>query len=82
MRPDHELVDAQREMILDPFDPEVIRQARKDGIDDDVIESAQKSPVYKYVKQWKIALPLHPEFRTLPMLFYVPPCCRYWLHER
>jgi len=29
--------------------------------------------VYKFVKQWKIALPLHPEFRTLPNLFYVPP---------
>ena len=29
--------------------------------------------MFKYVKKWKIALPLHPEFRTLPMLFYVPP---------
>jgi nitrate reductase beta subunit len=73
MRPDHELVDAQREMILDPFDPEVVRQARKDGIGDAVLESARNSPVFKYVKKWKIALPLHPEFRTLPMLFYVPP---------
>jgi nitrate reductase beta subunit len=25
------------------------------------------------VKEWEIALPLHPEYRTLPMLFYVPP---------
>jgi nitrate reductase beta subunit len=25
------------------------------------------------VKEWGLALPLHPEFRTLPMLFYVPP---------
>jgi len=72
-RPDHELVDAQRDMILDPFDPQVIREARENGIDDKVIESAQKSPVYSYVKRWKLALPLHPEFRTLPMLFYVPP---------
>ena len=23
--------------------------------------------------EWGLALPLHPEFRTLPMLFYVPP---------
>ena len=22
---------------------------------------------------WKVALPLHPEFRTLPMVWYVPP---------
>ncbi|MDP6581778.1 MAG: hypothetical protein QF681_14075, partial [Vicinamibacterales bacterium] len=36
-------------------------------------EAARNSPVYKFVKQWRLALPLHPEFRTLPMLFYVPP---------
>jgi nitrate reductase beta subunit len=29
--------------------------------------------VYRFVKQWGIALPLTPQFRTLPMLFYVPP---------
>lgn len=71
--PDDQLVDAQREIILDPFDPAIIAQAREDGIDDKVIECAQRSPVYRFVKEWKIALPLHPEFRTLPMLFYVPP---------
>ncbi len=38
-----------------------------------MLEAAQNSPVYKFVKKWKIALPLHPEFRTMPMLFYVPP---------
>ncbi len=72
-KPDAELVDAQRELILDPFDASVIEQARRDGVDEKVIEAAQKSPVYKYVKAWKLALPLHPEWRTLPMLFYVPP---------
>lgn len=72
-RPDHELVDAHRAMILNPFDSEIIAQARRDGIDDKVIESAQKSPTYKYVKEWELALPYHPEWRTLPMLFYVPP---------
>jgi nitrate reductase beta subunit len=71
--PDAELVEAQRKMILDPFDPEVIREARKNGIHDQVIESAQRSPVYKFVKTWGLALPLHIEYRTLPMLFYVPP---------
>jgi nitrate reductase beta subunit len=72
-KPDSELVEAQREIILDPFDPEVIHQAQQDGIDEKVIQAAQKSPVYKYVKLWRLALPLHPEWRTLPMLFYVPP---------
>ncbi len=71
--PDEKLVDAQREMILDPHDPEVIKRARECGIHDSVIESAQHSPVYKFVKEWGLALPLHIEYRTLPMLFYVPP---------
>ena len=38
-----------------------------------VVESARKSPVFRYVKEWKIALPIHVEYRTFPMLFYVPP---------
>ena len=68
-----DLVTKQREFILDPFDPDIIAQAEKDGVHPSVIEAAQKSPVYKFVKEWGLALPLHPEFRTLPMLFYVPP---------
>jgi DMSO reductase family type II enzyme iron-sulfur subunit len=31
------------------------------------------SAVYKLVTEWKVALPLHPEFGTEPNLFYVPP---------
>jgi nitrate reductase beta subunit len=71
--PDDQLVDAQREMILDPFDPEVRAAALRNGIDERTLEACERSPVYKYVKEWKLALPLHAEFRTLPMLFYVPP---------
>ncbi len=71
--PPEELVEAQRSLILDPNDPGVIEAARASGVHDSVIESARKSPVYRFVKTWKIALPPHIEFRTLPMLFYVPP---------
>jgi nitrate reductase beta subunit len=70
--PQEELIDGQRSLILDPNDPTVIEDARKSGIHDSVIESAQASPVYKFVKEWELALPPHIEFRTLPMLFYVP----------
>jgi nitrate reductase beta subunit len=38
-----------------------------------VIDAAQRSPVYKMAMDWKLALPLHPEYRTLPMVWYVPP---------
>ncbi len=71
--PDGHLVDSHREIILDPNDPDVRAAARRNGIDDRTLESVERSPVYKFVKEWKLALPLHPEYRTLPMLFYVPP---------
>jgi len=71
--PVEQLVEAQRELILDPNDPEVIAGARANGIHESVIESAQRSPVYQFVKVWKLALPPHIEYRTMPMLFYVPP---------
>ncbi len=68
-----DLVEQQMEMLMDPFDSEVIQQAKQNGVADSTIKAAQKSPIYKFVKEWGMALPLHPEFRTLPMLFYVPP---------
>ncbi len=71
--PKEQLIEGQRSLILDPFDPEVQAGARRNGIGDDVLEAAQKSPVYRFVKVWKLALPPHLEYRTLPMLFYVPP---------
>ncbi|MEZ5098653.1 MAG: nitrate reductase subunit beta [Thermoleophilia bacterium] len=71
--PDRDLVEVQRAMIKDPFDPEVLEAARANGVPEDMLKAAQDSPVYRFVKLWKLALPLHPEFRTLPMLFYVPP---------
>ena len=70
---EQDLYEKQCEVFLDPFDPKVIAQARKDGVPDNVIESAQQSPVYKMAMDWKVALPLHPEYRTLPMVWYVPP---------
>ncbi len=71
--PDDQLVDAFLDTILDPFDPEVIAAAKANGIDDGWIQSAQNSPVYKFAKVWKIALPLHLEYRTMAMMFYIPP---------
>jgi len=70
---ENDLVERHRNMILDPHDPEVIKMAKENGIDQGVIDAAQRSPVYKFVKEWEIALPLHAEYRTMPMLFYVPP---------
>jgi nitrate reductase / nitrite oxidoreductase, beta subunit len=71
--PDDRLLDAHRSLILDPHDPAVVVAARRGGVPDGTIEAAQASPVYRFVKEWRLALPLHVEFRTLPTLFYVPP---------
>jgi nitrate reductase beta subunit len=38
-----------------------------------VLEVARRSPTFTFVKRWEMALPLHPEWRTLPNVFYVPP---------
>jgi nitrate reductase beta subunit len=70
---EEDLYQAQLDIFLDPHDPEVIRQAREDGVPDSWIEAAQRSPVYKMAVDWKVAFPLHPEYRTLPMVWYVPP---------
>ena len=67
------IVQNHMDIMLDPHDPDVIKAAKTNGVADSTIRAAQKSPVYKFVKQWGLALPLHSEFRTLPMLFYVPP---------
>jgi nitrate reductase beta subunit len=71
--PKEKLVDAQRSLLLDPFDGDVIAAAQHNGIGSPMIAAAQQSPVWKFVREWELALPLHPEYRTLPMLFYVPP---------
>ena len=68
-----ELYDAQLDVFLDPSDPEVIAAARADGIPEDWIKSAQESPIWKMAMDWKVAFPLHPEYRTLPMVWYIPP---------
>ena len=70
---EQDLYRSQLGVFLDPNDPAVITQARRDGVPDSVIESAQRSPVYKLAVDWQLALPLHPEYRTLPMVWYVPP---------
>ncbi|GAF38571.1 respiratory nitrate reductase beta chain [Agrilactobacillus composti DSM 18527 = JCM 14202] len=70
---DTKLYERQLDLFLDPNDPEVVAEAQKAGIADDMIEAAQNSPIYKMAVEQKIAFPLHPEYRTMPMVWYVPP---------
>lgn len=68
-----DLYQAQLDIFLDPNDPAVMAAAQAEGIPQGWIEAAQNSPTYKMAVEWKVALPLHPEYRTLPMVWYVPP---------
>jgi nitrate reductase beta subunit len=70
---DKDLYERQLDIFLDPNDPAVIDQARADGVPEAWLEAARKSPVYKMAIDWRVAFPLHPEYRTLPMVWYVPP---------
>src|SRR5699024_12174760 len=67
------LYRSQMDVLLDPHDPEVIRCAEEAGIPHDWILAAQNSPTYKLIKEYEVALPLHPEYRTMPMVWYIPP---------
>ena len=68
-----DLYPAQLGVFLNPHDIEVQEAARREGIPEQWLEAATRSPVYKMAMEWKIAFPLHPEYRTLPMVWYVPP---------
>ena len=68
-----DLYDAQLGIFLDPHDPEIVETARADGIPGDWLKAAQESPIWKMAMEWKVAFPLHPEYRTLPMVWYIPP---------
>jgi nitrate reductase / nitrite oxidoreductase, beta subunit len=68
-----DLYSSQMDIFLNPEDPAVIAQAKADGVPHAWLEAARQSPVYKMAMEWKVAFPLHPEYRTLPMVWYVPP---------
>ncbi|WP_234356411.1 nitrate reductase subunit beta [Blastococcus sp. Marseille-P5729] len=70
---EHDLYESQRSVFLDPEDPQVQQAARSAGIPEDWIEAARRSPVKRLILDYEVALPLHPEYRTMPMVWYIPP---------
>ncbi|MFD7556807.1 MULTISPECIES: nitrate reductase subunit beta [unclassified Streptomyces] len=68
-----DLYEAQLGCFLDPHDPAVQAAAERAGIPHDWITAAQRSPVRALISEYKVALPLHPEYRTMPMVWYIPP---------
>jgi nitrate reductase beta subunit len=70
---EQDLYEAQLGCFLDPNDPEVVRAAEESGIPHDWVTAARRSPVRDLITTYRVALPLHPEYRTMPMVWYVPP---------
>jgi nitrate reductase beta subunit len=68
-----DLYQSQLDLFLDPHDPQVQAEALRQGIAQSWLDAAKRSPVYRMACEWKVAFPLHPEYRTLPMVWYVPP---------
>ncbi len=73
VKDEQQLYQSQLDIMLDPHDPDVIAGAKAGDIPDEWIDAAQRSPVYALIKHFKVALPLHPEYRTMPMVWYIPP---------
>ncbi|AVA36167.1 nitrate reductase / nitrite oxidoreductase, beta subunit [Cupriavidus metallidurans] len=70
---ERDLYQSQLDVFLDPHDPKIQAEALRQGIPQSWLDAAVKSPVYKMACEWKVAFPLHPEYRTLPMVWYIPP---------
>jgi nitrate reductase beta subunit len=68
-----QLYEAQLGVFLDPDDPAVAAEAERQGIPHDWLAAARRSPTYALIARHRVALPLHPEYRTMPMVWYIPP---------
>ncbi|MEU7932380.1 nitrate reductase subunit beta [Micromonospora echinofusca] len=73
VKDEDDLYAAQRSVFLDPNDPAVVEAARAAGIPEDWIDAARRSPIWDLIMKYEVALPLHPEYRTMPMVWYIPP---------
>jgi nitrate reductase beta subunit len=73
VRDEHALYEAQLDVFLDPEDSRVRRACEEAGIPYDWLEAARRSPVHALISKYRVALPLHPEYRTMPMVWYIPP---------
>lgn len=71
--PEESLVEGLQDFFLDPCNPLVQSEARRCGVSKATLDAARRSPAYLLVSVARVALPLHPEYRTLPAVFYLPP---------
>ncbi|MFE2810725.1 hypothetical protein ACFXGG_09790 [Streptomyces nigra] len=70
---EQDLYEAQLGVFLDPEDARVRLACERAGMAEDWLDAARRSPVRALISTYRVALPPHPEYRTLPMVWYVPP---------
>ncbi|GIX26067.1 MAG: hypothetical protein KatS3mg122_3298 [Caldimonas sp.] len=71
---DRDLYQAQLDIFLDPNDPQgASRRRAPTAFPRPGWRPHATAPSTRWPMDWKVALPLHPEYRTLPMVWYVPP---------
>ena len=70
---EQDLYEAQLEAVSRSERSGSDAQARADGVPTPGSRRRSARRLYKMAVDWKIAFPLHPEYRTLPMVWYVPP---------
>ena len=70
---DRDLYQAQLDIFLDPNDPKVSRRRAPTAFPTTGWRRRAAARSTRWRCEWKVALPLHPEYRTLPMVWYVPP---------
>ena len=69
-----DLYHAQLSVFLDPHDPQVQAAGQpRQGIPARLARRRARSPVYALASGTGWRCPLHPEYRTLPMVWYIPP---------
>ncbi len=67
-----DLYERQCDVFLNPHDPAVIEEALKQGIlkTSSTPPNGRRCTKWRWTGSWRL---LHPEYRTLPMVWYVPP---------
>ena len=73
MERDRDLYQAPRHLSPGPDDPDVIKEARIDRHSRQLDGNRRNSPVYKMARGVEGGPALHPEYRTLPMVWRATP---------
>lgn len=72
--------DACLSRLAEGVAPACVRQCPGRMIWVDYLDNAEGAP-HKLVNEWKVALPMHPEYGTRPNIYYVPPLAPPPLNE-